>query len=291
MRELRKKLHSQSGASILLALLFLLACMMVGGSVLAAAVSNAGKLRSNYEEQQRYLALSSALRLVAGELEQAHYYGWYTVNEWTETVTIMNPDGSVTTDTTPYYNIQQAMGAFDCGPLSELNGEGKTPVDSGGVPLDQEVLTFRKELDGLFAKEFTGTGYETKVATASLPTNPPGAPDEDKTTRELTLTVRGAEELGKKFGTAKVTVDMSQGRRLHLRAWLDDEPAYVMEAELAAAGNMPAIKYPADKEPKIAPGVNSNGDLVSRTEKTEAVTWKLDWISREVKEEKKGAGG
>lgn len=291
MRELRKKLHSQSGASILLALLFLLACMMVGGSVLAAAVSNAGKLRSNYEEQQRYLALSSALRLVAGELEQARYYGWYTVNEWTETVTIVNPDGSVTTDTTPYYNIQQAMGAFDCGPLSELDSEGKTP-NNLGVPLDQEVLTFRKELDGLFAKEFTGTGYTglSETMTASLPTNPPGAPDEDKTTRELTLTVQGTEELGKKFGTAKVTVDMSQGRRLHLRAWLDDEPAYVMEAELAAAGNMPTIKYPADREPKDGPGVNSNA-VVSRTEKTEAVTWKLDWISREVKEEKKGAGG
>ena len=52
MKTLREKLHSQSGASILLALLFLLVCMMAAASVLTAAVSNAGKIRSNYEEQQ-----------------------------------------------------------------------------------------------------------------------------------------------------------------------------------------------------------------------------------------------
>ena len=47
MKTLREKLHSQSGASILLALLFLLVCMMTAASILMAAVSNAGKLRSN----------------------------------------------------------------------------------------------------------------------------------------------------------------------------------------------------------------------------------------------------
>ena len=84
MKTLNRKLHSQRGASILLALLFLLACMMVAASVLMAAASNAGKIRSNYEEQQRYLALSSALRLVAGELEKAEYRGQYTFNLWSE---------------------------------------------------------------------------------------------------------------------------------------------------------------------------------------------------------------
>ena len=87
MKTLNRKLHSQHGASILLALLFLLVCMMAAASVLTAAVSNAGKIRSNYEEQQRYLALSSALRLVAGELEQAEYRGRYTVTQWTEILT------------------------------------------------------------------------------------------------------------------------------------------------------------------------------------------------------------
>ena len=41
MGSIRGKLRSQRGASILLALLFLLACMMVAASVLMAAASNA----------------------------------------------------------------------------------------------------------------------------------------------------------------------------------------------------------------------------------------------------------
>ena len=47
MRQLIQKLRSQSGASILLALLFLLVCMLAAATVLMAAVSNAGKIRSN----------------------------------------------------------------------------------------------------------------------------------------------------------------------------------------------------------------------------------------------------
>ena len=75
MKRLCKKLHSRSGASILLALLFFLLCMTVAASILTAAASNAGKIQSSYQEQQKYLALSSALRLAAGQLEQAAYEG------------------------------------------------------------------------------------------------------------------------------------------------------------------------------------------------------------------------
>ena len=73
MEQLRRKLKSRRGATILLALALLLLCMMVAASLLTAAVSNAGKVRSNKEEQQKYLVLSSALRLVCGELEKAGY--------------------------------------------------------------------------------------------------------------------------------------------------------------------------------------------------------------------------
>lgn len=77
MEALRKKWKSSRGASILMALLFLLVCMMVGASVLMAAVSNAGKLKSNREEQQKYLTLSSALTLICDELEDVEYVGRY----------------------------------------------------------------------------------------------------------------------------------------------------------------------------------------------------------------------
>lgn len=80
----RRKVRSQRGASLLLALLFLLICAMVGASILMAAASNAGKHRSNLTEHQTYLALSSAVSLLCDELNAAQYQGQYKY--WEETV-------------------------------------------------------------------------------------------------------------------------------------------------------------------------------------------------------------
>ena len=81
MEALKKKWNSCRGASILLALLFMLVCMMVGASVLMAAASNAGKIKSNRDEQQKYLTLSSALNLVIDELANVKYVGQYEYEE------------------------------------------------------------------------------------------------------------------------------------------------------------------------------------------------------------------
>lgn len=81
MRRIGRKLKSENGVSILLALLFFLVCIMVGASVLMAAASNAGKTRSNKQEEQAYLALSSALKLVTDDLTAAPYYGKYQYEE------------------------------------------------------------------------------------------------------------------------------------------------------------------------------------------------------------------
>ena len=330
MRELRKKLHSQSGASILLALLFLLVCMMTAASVLTAASSNAGKIQSNYEEQQRYLALSSALRLVANQLEQAEYRGRYTVDKWTEIETLIGEDGEALKDENgndikeekPYYKIVQRKGLFTCGQLARLkmNADGSVYLDGDENPVEEgeTVLTLRKEMDGLFAKSFTGTGYDSLTKkdekgehdengeryVAELPTNPPDLPEVDHTTRVLTVTVEGDGEIGKRFGSVKVTVDMDQSRRIRLKAELEAGSAgtlrtYTMEAELAPKGNMPAIEYPEENRlPKDGREGNFTNDNpppdtskpAMETTKT-AVGWRLDWIGREVKEEKKGAGG
>lgn len=77
MRTLQAKLNSQRGASLLLALLFFLIALLVGASILMAAASNGGKLKSNVDEQQAYLTLSSAMQLVADELDGATYTGKY----------------------------------------------------------------------------------------------------------------------------------------------------------------------------------------------------------------------
>lgn len=82
MNRLTEKLKNEDGASLLLSLLVFLLCVMVAASVLAAAASNAGKARSSRAEQQRYQTLSSALRLICGELEKVEYTGKYKVYTW-----------------------------------------------------------------------------------------------------------------------------------------------------------------------------------------------------------------
>ena len=81
IRAMKRKLKSQRGASLLLALLFFLICTMVSSSILMAAVSNAGKHQSNLEEHQTYLALSSAVNVLCDELNRTEYQGQYQYQE------------------------------------------------------------------------------------------------------------------------------------------------------------------------------------------------------------------
>lgn len=68
MGAIAQKLKSRRGASIILALMFFLVCAVIGGAVLASSVSNAGRLSHQAEEQQAYLTVSSAAKLVRDEL-------------------------------------------------------------------------------------------------------------------------------------------------------------------------------------------------------------------------------
>lgn len=78
MALVKRKLKSQSGASIILAMLLLLLCIMIGSSILAAGMSNAGKGFSMRTAQQEYFMVKSAIELVCGELEKLEYKGKYT---------------------------------------------------------------------------------------------------------------------------------------------------------------------------------------------------------------------
>lgn len=134
---IRRKLKSSSGASLLLALVFLLLSAVVSASVLMAAVSNAGRSRSKLEEHQKYLALSSALTLLSDDIRQAEYTGRYLYQE-TET-----PDG---------------VG----GTILSHQMEQQTGVYSGSL---KPVLL--ADLDGLFGQTIesalAGAGYPVTV--------------------------------------------------------------------------------------------------------------------------------
>ncbi|MDO4271208.1 MAG: hypothetical protein Q4C72_09850 [Eubacteriales bacterium] len=69
MKQVSQKLNSQSGASLVIALIFFLVCLTVGGIVLTAASVNVGRITRIEGEQQAYFAVRSAAELLRDELE------------------------------------------------------------------------------------------------------------------------------------------------------------------------------------------------------------------------------
>lgn len=303
MKRLERKLRDEGGASILLALLLFLVCIMVGASVLAEAASNAGKARSNRVEQQKYLTLSSAVRLVADELVQAKYMGAYKLWEWTVTTTVTDsadPAHPVVTTTTEnfFYCVQ--------------TGCGTPPADYSCGDLTAQ-LPLGKELDEIFSGEFTKRGG---AAAGYAPLG--GADVEPATVRTLTVTLpeglAGYPEdavpeqyQAPREVTVQVKLDHDTNHIL-LTAWLEDDttppPADErMTAELVAkAGSIPALSYspsgrlplPAGETPPetgstvttTAGTVETKKEItVERAGETlsaasEPLQWELNWIRR-----------
>lgn len=94
MDKIRRKLKNRSGASILIALVLFLTCAMVGSVVLSSATGNADKIRTRKGEQQEYLSVSSAARLIQSAVGSTVYSGWenYTVYECVGESAPLRPD-------------------------------------------------------------------------------------------------------------------------------------------------------------------------------------------------------
>ena len=61
MLTIKQKLQSQRGASMLMAMVFLMFCLLIGGSVLAAATANSSRIEHLVNDQQTFLSQRSAL--------------------------------------------------------------------------------------------------------------------------------------------------------------------------------------------------------------------------------------
>lgn len=251
MKRLRKKLQSESGASLLMALLLLLVCMMVAASILGAAASNAGKYRSNRVEQQKYLTLSSALNLVIDEIEKAEYKGQYEVYEWTDA------------GGTECFYIEQIAGLYSCGDLT------------GQIPLG-------KELNRIFSTQFTGDGYKSlsgDVETPTVRTLTVSLPyDATDSTKNLVGYPYPADPANPKIYeipkdvTVKVVLDHNTGN-ITLTASLGTD---TMSAELVAKGSL-AIDYNSGSRTGTNSGYTAS-DL--KETKETPMTWKLSWIRK-----------
>ncbi len=256
MERLREKLKSRRGASILLALLFLLVCMMVASSVLMAAVSNAGKLRSNREEQQKYLTLSSALRLVCGQLGEARYAGRYTYGA-VEVPEVTDEDGNVIQEAYTIHTYTQEEGGFLCG----LNGEETA---------NEVLLPLTPHLDALFSRYFKlppGGEVSGDVYVYAPRTDPRTG------TYRLTLTVQGggAQYPWLAEQPVEITVEFRSDAVLYLTARLTDGDSgavYAMQAEME----------PRDEPKDLFVLAGSPAEGVPN--ETDEMTWILQWIEK-----------
>lgn len=140
---LKRKLQSQRGASLLLALLFLALCSLVSATILMAAVSNAGKARSNLREHQSYLALSSAVDLICDEIVRSEYQGRYHYEEEIIETPVEDPEtGEETIETTIKYHFTQREGSC---------------THKGADTESQLTGLLKKDLDTLFARQIEST--------------------------------------------------------------------------------------------------------------------------------------
>ena len=90
MQAIRRKLNSQRGASMLMALLLMLVGIMVSAVIISAATAAVNK-RSEKEQQQAYLAVSSAAKLVRDDFQSL------TGRYKDVTTTVTHADGTTTT--------------------------------------------------------------------------------------------------------------------------------------------------------------------------------------------------
>lgn len=77
---LKHKFTSESGASILIALIFLLLCTVAGSVILTAASTASGRVHYEQQQQQMYYSVLSATRLFQKELEGQRYSRYQVVS-------------------------------------------------------------------------------------------------------------------------------------------------------------------------------------------------------------------
>lgn len=68
MSRIKQKLNSNRGASMIMAMVFLMFCLLIGGSVLAMATANGSRIENMAADQQEYYSQRSAVLMIADML-------------------------------------------------------------------------------------------------------------------------------------------------------------------------------------------------------------------------------
>lgn len=111
-----KKLHSKNGATLLLALLLLLAATMVSTVILTAVSSVSKNIRDDRELQQDYLTVSSAAEFLRDSIENDKFTSTKVVTE------TKRPDDTTTTYEYEYHKGFMKDWLDSCLSFSEKDG-------------------------------------------------------------------------------------------------------------------------------------------------------------------------
>ncbi|MDD2218037.1 MAG: hypothetical protein PHW03_00615 [Eubacteriales bacterium] len=95
MKSLKHKIYSNSGVTILIALVFFLLCAVVGAAVLAASSAAAGRVIGADVNEQAYYTTTSAARLIRDEIKNQKFE-YYEEYESRNGVTSKTREGYIT---------------------------------------------------------------------------------------------------------------------------------------------------------------------------------------------------
>lgn len=153
MQVVSRKLRSQSGASMVLALIFFLLCVLVGGTVLTAASVSAGRTGRDRASYQQYLAVSSAAGLAAEDLQKLIFTGsWQNVDTTvTRVITVIGEDG----EPVPRKVVEQSSRKEKADDLTGFAGSSKLIADDSMISLAKRYYESVPEL-GIPADPLTG---------------------------------------------------------------------------------------------------------------------------------------
>ena len=153
-----RKLRSQQGASILLAMVAFLICAMVAASIIAAASANAQKTGGVRASEQSYLTVTSAARLLSDDLIQTGYHAKGSVKGVLHTCAYPASHGS-TVATTASFELTDASGVSSSTPLATLLREGVSQINPNN-PNSRYTRSFSVQVPGFsdVKAEFTMFG-------------------------------------------------------------------------------------------------------------------------------------
>ncbi|MEY8354655.1 hypothetical protein AALB39_15035 [Lachnospiraceae bacterium 54-53] len=142
MHRVYRKLHNSRGASMLIALLFFLICVTTGTMILTAASASSVKSKDRYSNEQHYLAVASAARLLKAEMGSCTYTVGKTWQTWDTGET--NPDtGQPVTESgwkeiEPFITPEDGEGDILTTVYEEINEGTRDPENSENFSVKAE---------------------------------------------------------------------------------------------------------------------------------------------------------